>query len=183
MSSYFVLFQLPPFNNFCWQLGKVMAVNYFGSGVTGLSVHAFTHTPPSSWLLNGKEKRTLHPRRFFFLSPWVAEHPCTEISHPSSCLSIHEQKWSCFSSLRTSIVCSFLSGSDFFPRTGILLFLAHIVSWELCVFTHEFPEKNHSHPQLYVLLTDRYGCVISVILMLRLELLFFPHVYCLVGTV
>ena len=67
---FFVLFQLPPFNNFCWQLGKVMAVNCFGSGVAGLSVHASMHTPPSSWLWNGKGKpsRTLHSHRFFSLS-------------------------------------------------------------------------------------------------------------------
>ena len=151
-----------------------MAVNCFGSGVARLSVHASMHTT-HSWLLNEKEKRTLHPCRFFFLSPQVAEHPRTEISRPSCCLFIHGQKRSCFSSRKTSIVCPFPHWVGLFPHAQeFSWFPTATASWEPCVFTHEFPEKSHSRPQLYVLLTDRYGCVISVILMLRLELLFFP---------
>ena len=46
-------------------------------------------------------------RRFFFLSPRVAEYPRTAKSRPSCCVCIHGQKRSCFSSRRASIVCYF----------------------------------------------------------------------------
>ena len=41
MSSPLVLFQPPSVNDFCWQLGGVMAVIVLGCGVAGLSVLAY----------------------------------------------------------------------------------------------------------------------------------------------
>ena len=79
------------------------------------SMHPRTLHPAVDFgMERGKPSRTLHPRRFFFLSPQVAEHPCTEISCPSYCLFIHRKKRSCFSSRRTSLSVPFLTGSDCF---------------------------------------------------------------------
>ena len=127
----------------------VEAVNAFGSGVAGLSVlcppsHSTHVCPffsltqeigfnprfccfsPHAQVLGG---RFLVPRRFSSSPPRVAEHPRTANSSPSCCLCTHGQKRSCFSSRRASIVYSFPCWIKlFFPRTGIILFGAHIVS-------------------------------------------------------
>ena len=75
--------------------------------------------------------RTLYPRFCYssshadlLLSTTVLKAHALPISRPSCCLFIHGQKRSCFSSRRTSIVCSFLTGSDCFPRTGFSWFLS-----------------------------------------------------------
>ena len=52
VSSSLVLLPTNFIKNICWQLGEVMVVIVFGSGVAGMSVLAYAHTPPMDRLFS-----------------------------------------------------------------------------------------------------------------------------------
>ena len=161
-----------------------MAVNCFGSGVAGLSVHASMHTPPivDFWM---ERKNDYHPHADIFLPLSTSCWTPTHWNFTSFLLFVHRQEKTELFFLTQDLHCLFLSslGRIASSRIGIFLVSSWYSELRAVRFHPWFPEKSHSRPQLYVLLTDRYGCVIFVILMLGLELLFPPHVYCLFGTV
>ena len=176
-----------------------MAVNCFGSGLAGLSVHASMHTPPLltsltqaistlPTILSVFSSRTGSWRFWSHADIFLGSMSCWTPTHwnfASSLLSVHPRTKTELFFPTQDLHCLFLSSLGRIASSRIGIFLVSSWNSELRAvrFHPWFPEKIHSRPQLYVLLTDRYGCVISVILMLILELWFFPHVYCLFGTV
>ena len=93
-----------------------MAVNCFGSGVVGLSVHASTHTPPSSWLQNGRKNiHTLFTHAEIFLSPRVAKHPRTAICILPVAFSSTDKNRAAFPHAGPPLSVPFFAGSDCLP--------------------------------------------------------------------
>ena len=171
VSSSLVLFPTTFIKNLCWQLRQLLSRN--GCGRT-VSPHPHAHSTLVDFTMAG-EKWFPSLTQEIWLSHDCVEGSRTSNSCPSCCLFIHGQKQSCFSSCRTSIVCSFPHWDGLLPHAQEFSWFSSWYNELRAVRFHpQFPEWSHSRPQLHVLLTDRYGCVISVILMLRLELLFSP---------
>ena len=143
VSSFPCLTQPISLKNFCWWLRQLIAL---GSGVARLSVLTHTHTPP---LLTSQWKKKPLP------------------SLPQIDYSLHDSaKTLAHSPLVTLHCCLFIlmqeRKSCSFSCTGFFLVLTHTASWEPCSSNHDFPMQCHLRFQLYVLLTDWYGYVISL---------------------
>ena len=158
-----------------------MAVNCFGSGVAGLSIHASMHTPPifDSWMERKNDYHT-HTRIFFF-SPWDAEHPHTKISRPPCCLFTHRQKGSCFSSRRTSIVVHSSQGRIVPHAQDFSWFSSWCSELRAVLFHPRLAVKGHSHfwlsHRLLIARTDYLGhfSLLWVVLTNKLQDYCFPH--------
>ena len=160
-----------------------MAFNCFGEW-GGRTVSPYLHAHSThSWLLNGKENALFtHADFSSSLHELLNTHALKFRVLPVVCSPTGKNR-AVFPHAGPPLSVLFLSGSNCFPTHRYSSVWGSHSELRAVRFHPRFPEKSHSRPQLYVLLTDRYGCVISVILMLRLELWFFPRVYCLFGTV
>ena len=145
VSSSLVLFPTTFIKNLCWQLRQLLSRN--GCGRT-VSPHPHAHSTLVDFTMAG-EKWLPSLMQEIRLSHDCAEGSRTSNSRPCCCLFIHGQKRSCFPHAGPPLSVHFPHRVGLFPRIGILLFWAHIASWEMCVFTHEFPEKSHSRPRLF----------------------------------